>query len=295
MATVYRRIIPELSVPNKPLGRNVHFDSRSALYPFRSEVPRSAITSQAWQRRIDVLNQGNLGSCTGNALVGCVGTSPLFEGLPADHVLLDENEAVKVYSLATTLDDAPGAYPPTDTGSDGIDACKAGVQLGLLSGYTHCIDLSTMELALQSGPVAIGINWYSSFDRPGSDGLVDIASSAYVRGGHEVEVLGIEPSLQLLYAVNSWGPSWGNHGLFHFSYATMERLLAEQGDCVVPVPVNVPAPVPIPPPGPAPAGPSAADIALDAVAGPWAQTRRYRADLKELQAAILQWEADSGH
>jgi hypothetical protein len=283
---IYRRRIPEERVPGKPLGRHVHFDSRSALYPFVSDIPRSAIAAQSWTRRTAVLDQGNLGSCTGNAIVGCAGTSPVFEGLADNHPALDESLAVKVYSRATVLDPYQGSYPPDDTGSDGIDACKAAVELGLMSGYTHCTDIATMELALQSGPVAIGLNWYSSFDSPNSSGLVVISKSAYVRGGHEVEVLGIDPDKQMFYAVNSWGTGWGFNGTFSFSYATMERLLAEEGDCTVPVPASAPAPTPTPVSGdPATAGDKAFASFMDG----WASTNRTRQDLAELKRDYLTW------
>jgi hypothetical protein len=289
--TIYRRRIPEMKIDGMPLGRNVHYDSRSALYPFRSSFPRSEISARAWARSIPPLDQGNLGSCTGNAIVGCAATSPVFEGLAADHPALDESLAVQVYSLATSLDPYPGAYPPDDTGSDGIDACKAGVQLGLMSGYTHCTDLATMELALQTGPVAIGINWYSSFDMPDANGLVKIAGNAYVRGGHEVEVLGIDPAAQMLYAVNSWGSGWGKHGTFCFSYATMERLLAEEGDCTVPVPVNAPAPVPVPTPpdpDPTPVPPDPADNSVPEwwrIVMDWTLMKHYAKNTKKVAAA----------
>jgi hypothetical protein len=289
---VYRRYLTEHKILGKPLGRHVHFDSRSLRYLYTADRPVEAISAALWTRRIPVLDQGDLGSCTGNALMGAVGTSPLFEALPATRPNLDEAEAVKVYSLATSLDSYPGQYPPTDTGSDGLDACKAGQQLGLLSGYTHCLDLNSMQLALQTGPVIIGIDWYSSFDDPDPNtGLVAISKSAYVRGGHEVEVLGVDPDKQLFMAVNSWGTSWGMSGTFCFSFDTMSRLFAEEGDCTVPVLVTAPAPTPTPTPVPVP---TAADKSLDLVAGPWAAKRRYTADNKALQAAIKQWETDSG-
>lgn len=284
---IERRRIPEEKVEGKPLGRHVHRDSRSALYPFRPFTIRD-LTSVLWHRDISTLDQGNLGSCTGNAFIGAVGTDPLYATLPVDHATLDESLAVKVYSLATSLDPYPGQYPPTDTGSDGIDVCKAGVQMGLISGYTHSTDLASMQQALMTQPVIIGINWYSSFDSPrATDGMVSISSSAYVRGGHEVEVLGMDPDAKTFLAVNSWGPSWGYHGTFQFSFDTMTRLLAEDGDCTVPQALNNPPPPP--PPSPEPAALDR-EKELFATAGPWAKSHRVRSDLVQLQAAIQRWE-----
>lgn len=288
---VYRRRIPEEKVEGKPLGRHVHFDSRSALYPFRPAVIRD-LTSVLWHRDIGVLNQGNLGSCTGNALTGAIGTDPLYAALPAGHAPLDETLAVKIYSLATSLDSFPGAYPPTDTGSDGIDACKAGVKLGLISGYTHSTDLASMQQAVMEGPVIIGINWYSSFDNPDpSNGTVTISSGAYVRGGHEVEVIGMDPGTKMFLAENSWGPEWGYNGTFQFSFDVMTRLFTEEGDCTVPLPLT--ATPPQPPPAPEPAALDR-ELELAAIAGPWADQTRVRSDLVKLKAAIRNWESRAG-
>jgi len=283
---IQRRRIPEERVEGKPLGRHVHKDSRSALYSFMPGQIRD-LTSVLWHRDIAVLDQGNLGSCTGNALTGALGTDPLYAALPASHPALDENEAVKIYSLATSLDPYPGQYPPTDTGSDGIDVCKAAVQLGLISGYTHSTDLASMQQALMIQPVIIGINWYSSFDSPNpANGMVSISSNAYVRGGHEVEVLGMDADAKTFLAVNSWGPNWGYHGTFQFSFDTMTRLLAEDGDCTVPQALDNP-----PQPHPQPEPPALdREKELFATAGPWAEKARMRSDLVKLKAAIQHWE-----
>jgi hypothetical protein len=291
---IYQRHIPEERIPGKPLGRHYHYDSRNELYPFRPFRGTRELAPVKWTRHIPILDQGNLGSCTGNALTGCLGSSPVYDSLPSGHPALDEALAVKIYSLATTLDSEPGSYPPTDTGSDGISASKAAQKFGLISNYTHCTDLPTMQQAMMQQSTAIGINWYSSFDAPDSSGLVSISSNAYVRGGHEVEVIGMDPTTNRFLAANSWGTNYGANGYFQFSFATMERLLSEQGDCTVPLALSTP---PTPPPGPAPTPEPAAlprEIALNDVAGPWAAQRRTRPDLVELQNAIKAWEAEAG-
>ncbi len=287
VAIIDRRRILEIPIPEMPLGRNVHFDSRSGLYPF---VPRELreIAAVLHQRHIGPLDQAQMGSCTGNALVGAVATSPNFEALSAGYPPLDEALAVKAYCLAVV--DGQNVPCSNDPGSDGIDICKAGQKLGLIGGYTHCIDVTTMQQALMERPVLIGINWYSSFDHPDSSGFVSIASGAYIRGGHEVEVLGMDPATGFL-AENSWGPGWGYHGTFQFSFDTMARLLAEQGDCMVPLPDAV-TPTPSPP-APEPAAlPRELDLA--ATLNPWVAQTRTRPDLVILKSAILRWKAKVG-
>ena len=221
-----RRVIPEIVIPGRRLGRNVNHDSRSMLFRVHAQ-PARALVSVTHERRVPVFDQGDLGSCTGNAAVGAVGTAPLFDGLPGTHPNLDEPLAVKVYSAATVLDDAPGTYPPTDTGSDGLSAAKACKNLGLISGYLHATDVTTMQTALQDTPVIVGVNWYEGFDNPDHNGLVSI--SGQVRGGHEFEVVGLDLEKKLFLAVNSWGTGWGVNGHFSFSFDTMAQLLSRAG------------------------------------------------------------------
>jgi hypothetical protein len=234
----------------RPLGRVVRHDPRSLQYL----VPESTATptSIAWARKIPVLDQGNLGSCTGNAAVGVLGTEPFYDTLtPTEQGSLDENEAIKVYSLATQLDNFGGTYPPTDSGSSGLGAAQAAKQLGLISGYLHITSLAAAHTAIASGPFITGVNWYEGFDTPDANGVVTI--SGQVRGGHEFEVIGYDAAAGMWEAVNSWGTSYGLNGRMRFSDADFARLLSEQGDATVLVPLTQPAPIPTPvPPTPVP-------------------------------------------
>lgn len=238
--------IDEDKVEGKRLGRHVNHDPRSLRYTVGA--PARTIVSVEHERVIPVLDQGDLGSCTGNASVGALGTKPLYDSLPSqDQPILDEDLAVLVYKKATQIDPYDGEYPPDDTGSDGLSVAKVCKAYGLTSGYTHATSLAAMQAALQDTPVIVGVNWYSGFDSPDSNGLVKLSGS--VRGGHEFEVVGLDMDKQLFHAVNSWGTGWGKQGHFWFSFADMTRLLKEDGDCTQLLPLNVPAPTPTPGPG----------------------------------------------
>ena len=245
MSENYVKVIEEDKVEGKPLGRHVNHDPRSLSFriPFQ---PARALTSVRHVRRIPVLDQGDLGSCTGNAAVGAVGTDPLYTALGATHPSLDEALAVKIYSRATQIDPYSGSYPPNDTGSDGLSAAKAAKEQGLISGYLHATDINTMQSALQDTPVIVGVNWYSGFDTPNSAGVVKL--SGYVRGGHEFVVDEIDTLNKRFGATNSWGTGYGLNGRFYFSFADMERLLSEDGDCTQLLPVTIPVPTPTPTP-----------------------------------------------
>lgn len=233
------------------MGRHIRHDSRSLQFGYQSDKEIKSISHDMFYTRLD---QGDLGSCTGNAFVGARGTKP---HVPPTDFQLNEDLAVKVYSIGTTYDSDPDNYPPTDTGSDGLSVCKAGVQLGLISGYQHAFSLEDALTALQDYPFITGINWYNNMFNPDESGLVTISRRDFVAGGHEVMCYGVDVENQLVWFANSWGTSWGVDGRFCMSYDTYGRLLSEQGDVTIPLPAEVPAPTPVPPtpkptPGPSP-------------------------------------------
>jgi hypothetical protein len=256
-SSIYTRRIPELA-PTHPLagrtGRHVRHDPRSKRYPHRRTG--GPLVSVRHQRHIPILNQGSLGSCTGNATEGALGCSPFFESLAGNPAQpsttdanADEQQAVSLYSAATALDDYDGAYPPVDTGSDGLSVAKAAQAAGLISGYTHCFSIDDVLDALGTQPVITGVNWYSSFDTPDENGIVTLPRKATVRGGHEFVLTEIDADRELIGADNSWDLTWGLQGRFYIPFAVYERLLSEEGDATVFVPLDQPAPQPIPDPG----------------------------------------------
>jgi len=212
------------------LGRHVHHDARSRHYAL--EDRNVAIASRVWVRRTGPFDQGNLGSCGGNAGGGLVMTDPLWKPPRA----WTETEAVGLYSDATRLDVIPGTYPPDDTGTTGLAVAKVLRARGLVSRYEHAFTLGALLEALSTqGPLLFGCNWYEGFDAPVPDQAAGALCvlSGNVRGGHEIELVGVDVKAQRVTFWNSWGASWGNGGEAAFDFETVERLLAEQGDAIL--------------------------------------------------------------
>lgn len=222
------RHIPETHVVGKRLGRHVHHDEASRK--FVAETAGQVIDVNHIATGLP-LDQGQIGSCTANALCGALNSAPNFvpHSLPKR-----ELDAIKLYQLETKMEGEP--YPPNDPGGSGLMVCKAAKQLGWIKSYTHTFSTQTALLALVIRPVIAGVNWYSSFDRPDpKTGVVSIAKNATVRGGHEVVALEIRERDELVGFENSWGHSFGQGGRFYMSFDTLDRLLREQGDITVPI------------------------------------------------------------
>ncbi|WP_030168892.1 hypothetical protein [Streptomyces sp. NRRL S-813] len=238
------------------LGRHVEHDPRSLAYA-HGVLPKTAIKSVDWTRRAPIYDQGNLGSCTGNAAAGLLATdSAARTGLTSVSIdgsvlPVDENLAVKVYELATQLDNIQGTYPPDDTGSSGLGAAKALKQLGLAAGYTHAFSLNALKSALQSGPVMVGTVWLNSmFDVDAATGHVVVDRSSEVAGGHEYVISAYDAERLAFRLDNSWGDSWGIRGSAWLTQADVQWLLSQQGDVTVPAWATAPAPTPPPSPTP---------------------------------------------
>lgn len=250
------RHIPEHQ-PTHPaagrLGRHVRHDPRSLAFQVTAKS-LGDLKSVKHQRYVPVLDQGDLGSCTGNATVGALGTGDLFTalagnpGCPSEtDAAADEKMAVAMYSAATKLDDVRGVYPPTDSGSSGVAVAKAAKNAGLISGYTHATSLEAALTALETRAVITGVNWYEGMDNPDSSGLVHVTGQ--VRGGHEFVLDQLDVENRLVWMTNSWSTSWGVDGRACIGWDDFGRLLSEDGDVTAFVPVSAPAPQPQPSPG----------------------------------------------
>lgn len=213
------------------LGRLVDHDPRSRDYQAaRAPVQRSVL----WGHHAPVLDQQNLGSCTGNAAAQLINTDYFAKSRPSGY--LGEVDAVRIYALATRLDGiADNTYPPTDGGSSGLGAAKAGVRLKYFSGYKHCFGFDAFAAALQLQPLIVGTSWYTDMMNPDVHGFV--WPHGTLEGGHEYLCLGISYETKTLTFLNSWSDQWGRAGRFLMTFTAFASLLADQGDATAPTPI----------------------------------------------------------
>jgi papain like protease len=231
----------EHSPANMRLGRNLWLDGRTLDHMIENSAAAMSgpLQNKLWQRKIPILDQGNLGSCTGNAGTGALGTDPFYseggkDALPQQgNGTTLEQFAVKLYEDATVIDGYPGTYPPDDTGSSGLAICKVLKQRTTITAYRWARSAYGFLRLLQNGPVLQGMTWYNAFFDPSASGAFIDAdtnwSSSGVAGGHEIEAIGVELDTKDLFRsvivyANSWSTSWGDSGCFRMRLKTYEAL-----------------------------------------------------------------------
>jgi hypothetical protein len=235
---LYLKYDEDVQAGRPRLGRNLWLDRRSLAHMVENDVAAMGhhLRNTSWERVLPVLDQGHLGSCTGNAGTGALGTQPFYDAagravLPAD-AATGEKFAVQLYEEATVADGYPGVYPPDDTGSSGLAICKVLKRRGTITGYRWARSAYGFLRLLQDGPVLQGMPWYQSFFDPDSNGFID-ANPAWLSsgraGGHEVEAVGVELDAadafnSVITYVNSWGTGWGDSGRFRMRLRTYEKL-----------------------------------------------------------------------
>lgn len=193
-----------------------------------------------------VYDQGDLGSCTGNALAGHVqftigkeGKKPWFT---PSRLFIYYNErvienSVKQDAGATIADGVTtlkvnGAPPESDWWYDVAKfAVKPNKKVYTEAAKTMVVDalsfdntnLDALRTCLASGsPFVFGFSVYESFESStvARTGVVPMPkSSEELLGGHAVMAVGYDHVKQVFIVRNSWGPDWGKKGYFTIPYA----------------------------------------------------------------------------
>jgi len=189
-----------------------------------------------------VYNQGNLGSCTANALCGVFEFETVDEkvdiGFKPSRLFIYYNER----KIENTITEDSGAML-----SDGIKSLKTfGVcsekdcpyiiekftQKPSDTAYKNALnhkvidslnihqDLTSMKTSLfNKNPFVVGIAVYDSFESPevAKSGMVPMPKpNENCLGGHAVVVCGYTKDHWIIR--NSWGASWGDKGYFYLPY-----------------------------------------------------------------------------
>lgn len=234
-----------------------------------------------------VEDQGQLGSCTGNAsdnaskIRGAIAGAKWFNGsrlamyyLARQHdgTVQDGDVGSTLSSVAWVLENkgiAPetewsyninqyNTPPPQSYLNDAVNdktTVATRVDTAQYDPTASQTTLNNLKSALNSGyPVMIGFTVYQNFFNTGSDGNMPMPSGG-IAGGHAVCVTGyddnhrnLDGSVGALWIKNSWGTGWGASGRFWMPYAFILANNSDFADCWAIVTESDFGPVPPPPP-----------------------------------------------
>lgn len=237
-----RILVDILDRTDPRLGRNVSHDDRSWNYMAQPKQAKPKGVNTFWGSKFAPLNQGDIGSCTGNAVAQWLNTDYAHKTLVKTHHgrKMMESDALHIYALGTTLDNIPGSYPPDDTGCDGGAVCKASRRLGYLTGYQWIFSFTSLQAQLEKSPVIMGSLWTNTMFTP-KNGLVKVGRliNSNIAGGHAYMGAGIDFTEEVFIFRNEWGDEddWNGckpGGYFAIGFKDYLKLLDAQGDVIVP-------------------------------------------------------------
>lgn len=192
----------------------------------------------------EVYDQGELGSCTANALAACFEYENKKENkndfVPSrlfiyynERVIensVDSDEGASLYDGIKSLQKS-GVCPenmwPYNISQFKIKppkiCYKTAAKHKAIVVANIQQDITSMKNSLSNGyPFVVGISIYKSFESPkvtnsGVVSIPDINNEEFL-GGHAVLVCGYNDIGQIWIVRNSWGTSWGDKGYFYLPY-----------------------------------------------------------------------------
>lgn len=187
-----------------------------------------------------VFDQGQLGSCTGNAIAAAIGFIDGPAAPPASRLFIYYQErvierdvkqdngaqirdGVKACAAVGTCNEKTWPYIISKFATKPSKAAYAEAATDKITAYARVGDLSQLKNALAMGfPVVFGFSVYESFES------AEVAKTGTVPmpflhekllGGHAVLCVGYDDAVQRVLVRNSWGEKWGMAGYFTMPYA----------------------------------------------------------------------------
>ncbi len=215
--------------PQRPgLGRHHAPDARDHAFLLRATAPQPPRTKM-WPLMARWLDQGETGTCVGHAFRHLLTGTPQPLGDPAP-------SPFAIYDRAILLDEFPDNDRDTQRqmGTSVRAGAKALQELGLIGAYGWAYDVDTaIDWLSWHGPLVAGFAWRDSFFARDQDGFMRITPRSRIVGGHCILIVGVDLRRQAVRCLTSWS----TFGYFFLSFADLERLLKEDGECVAPTEV----------------------------------------------------------
>ena len=220
-------------IPDLPDYRDFKYQLATTVIP--AKVDLSATCSP-------IEDQGQLGSCTGNAIVGgmeylenynkqsFVDLSRLYvyynERLMEHTVSQDAGasirDGIKTLVANGVCTEALWPYNISKFKSKPTAKCYTDGATRKVTSYYALSTLTDMKNCLASGfPFVFGFSVYTAFEsqQVATTGIVNLpAKGEKLLGGHAVLCVGYDDSTQRFLVRNSWGSGWGMKGYFTIPY-----------------------------------------------------------------------------
>lgn len=194
-----------------------------------------------------VENQGQVGSCTGNAIAGAIelldrmvdnaytDVSRLFiyycerqlEGTVRSDAGAMIRTGIKVVSTLGAPPEKLWPYVEANWRKKPPAAAYKAAVSHKLTSFHRAVSLRDVLVALSRGcPVVFGFTVFESFesDRVAKTGEMPMPDVSRERdyGGHAVLAVGYDFDKKHLIVRNSWGPDWGAGGYFYMPFGIVE-------------------------------------------------------------------------
>jgi C1A family cysteine protease len=194
-----------------------------------------------------VEDQGALGSCTGNAIVGALEFLELKDKPPLvdlsrlfvyynervmEHTVQSDagaqiRDGIKSVAKQGVCSEAKWPYIISKFAVKPPAACYKEALKHRVVGYQRLITLDDMRTCLAEGyPFVFGFTVYESFEsaKVAKTGTVPMPrKSERVLGGHAVLGVGYNDKQKRFIVRNSWGTGWGKQGYFTMPYAYLSN------------------------------------------------------------------------
>jgi C1A family cysteine protease len=235
--------------PDKPLKHSFGWmrdqpDQRDFLYSAVRRVPATLPVSVDLRPGCPpVEDQGALGSCTGNAIVGALEFLELKDKLPLvdlsrlfvyynervmEHTVKSDagaqiRDGIKSVSKQGVCSEAKWPYVISKFAAKPPTACYTEALKHRIVEYRRLMALDDIRACLAEGyPFVFGFTVYESFEseQVAKTGTVPMPrKSERVLGGHAVLGVGYNDKQKRFIVRNSWGTGWGKKGYFTMPYA----------------------------------------------------------------------------
>jgi C1A family cysteine protease len=211
----------------------------SAVLKVPAKLPRSVDLRPLCSK---VEDQGELGSCTANALAGAIeflemkdkvsfqDFSRLFiyyNERALEHTINSDSGAmirdgVKTMAKQGVCSEKSWSYVVSKFKAKPGAACYKEALDHQITSYHRIVTLDEMRTCLAEGfPFVFGFTVYESFEsqQVAKTGIVNMPTSKeWVLGGHAVLAVGYDDAKQRFIVRNSWGDKWGQKGYFTMPY-----------------------------------------------------------------------------